>query len=105
MAGVTIPCTQGAWTLIAENVIAGYVRKPLAESNYEYFWTSRSYDKGGVIPPDDEDSTDGNLAVKLFERGDEEPISSITPDNFYVWIKNATPEDESIGEIIVDLGA
>lgn len=97
-----ISCTQGEWTLIAENVISGYVRKPLAESNYDYFWTSR--DTGGAAPSDS-DETDGNLAVKLFENNDEEPISSITPQDFYVWITNATPADGSIGKIRVDLGA
>lgn len=97
---VLITCDEGKWNLVAENVLAGFIRQTLNSGSFRFLWTSRDT---GETAPSDVDSTDGNLALPLFENSRNEEISSINAQDFYVWVENADDDDEDSTAVRVDL--
>ena len=94
-----IECKEAEWTKIADGVLTGFISKALAKSDFNFFWTSR--DHGGTLPKDG-DSTDGGLALPLFQYEDREKISSTVSQDFYVWVKNTIPGIDS-AYVVVNL--
>lgn len=96
---VLVECTQGEWTPVAVNVVTGYLRKPLINSNFMYFWTSRDT---GETAPSNADDTDSGKTMPLFQVDVNEKISSINAQDFYVWVKK-DPVTTEKAQIRVDL--
>lgn len=95
-----VTCNEGQWTKVATAVVTGWLRKPKAAMSFNFYWTSR--DTGGTAPSNSDD-TDGGLAMPLFERTNNEQISSVTQQDFYVWVENADDDTADSTVIRVDL--
>ena len=101
---------EGQWNLVVENELTGYLRKPFYKKTgkadagaFAFFWTSRDYNGGVAVPPDDNDKTDNGLAMPLFEQSRNEEIGFAVVSNIYVWCENPDEDESDTTFIRVDL--
>lgn len=97
---VAVTCTEGSWTLVASNVVTGWLRKLESAGAFSFHWTSRDT---GDTAPSNSDETDNGLALPLFEYNRNEEIACVNTQDFYVWVKNADDDSTDTVEIRVDL--
>lgn len=80
---VTVQCIENTWTLVAENVTSGFIRK-LNKAPRIYLSTYRT--TGGAVP------TDRAEGVPIFEIGSTEEITSAAGIDVYVMAIGADGE-------------
>ena len=79
-----VAITEKKWIKFASAIVTGVLRQPPWNNavSFKFYWTSRDADE---TAPDDDDQTDNGLSMKCFEESDTEPMSSITPQDFYIY--------------------
>ena len=95
---IGVPCNQDEWTLVASNILIGYLSKTIEDSNFKYFWTSR--DAGQAAPTV---LGDGGLALPLFETERREKMQSSVNQDFYVWVTNILTTNTQSAIVRVDI--
>ena len=95
-----VACPEAVWTKIGTAVTTGFVRKPLSEGAYKFYWTYRDT---GEAPPDNSDITDGDNAQILFAESNNEELSFPTPADVYIQVKDSDGNTDTSSKVSVAL--
>lgn len=94
-----IDIPEWEWTLVSENVVTGSIHR--LKSNVAYYQTYRLTGESAPTAP-----TQGTIpeeAVRIFDDGNQVPISSLDSIDVYLMSANSDDDADETGKVRVDL--